>query len=141
MNEGEFNVPENWDDKTVTALSFPAGAKKPEASFAVTRDVNVAPGASLASYVDKQLVDLAKTCPRFELVSRDRLEIDGAPAEQLRFTWRSPDGTGVEQQQTSFLLPAKGALTFTATAQHSKFSEFAPLFSGLVAGFRFRKES
>ena len=28
FNDGEIEVPENWDDRSVLALSFPAGSKK-----------------------------------------------------------------------------------------------------------------
>jgi hypothetical protein len=141
INEGDLEVPGGWEDRTVTALSFPSKAAKPEASFAITRDNHVASDKTLASYVDQQLVDMAKTCPRFELIARSRIEIDATPAEQLQFTWRSPDGTTVQQQQTVILMADHVALTFTATAPRAKFGEYAPVFASLVETFRLRREA
>jgi hypothetical protein len=71
-----------------------------EASFAITRDRSAASDSSLASYVDRQLVDMAESCPKFELVRRERIALNGASAEAMEFSWRSPIGTFVRQMQT-----------------------------------------
>ena len=104
FNEGSLDLPGGWEDRSVIALSFPSGAPKPEASFAITRDRSATGDSSLASYVDRQLVDMAKSCPKFELVRRDRIALEGSNAETMEFSWRSPDGTFVRQTQTILLL-------------------------------------
>ncbi len=138
FNEGEMKVSKGWEDRTVNGLTFPVGSKQPTASFTVTRDTQRPAGQSLSAYVDKQLVALAKTCARFDLVNRETVEVDGAPAEQLDFTWRTPDGIVVHQQQTTFLLPNSVAMTFTATAPKNKFKDHAARFRSFVESFRFR---
>ena len=50
------------------------------------------------------MVDLVKTCPRFELIDRKTIEIDGSPAQQLDFKWRAPDGSTVQQRQAIVLV-------------------------------------
>src|SRR5262249_1610888 len=132
LNEGDMEVPDGWGDRSVTSLSFPAKSSKPEASFAITRDSSLVEGTSLRSYIDKQLVNMAKTCPRFELLNREEVEVDAIPAERVEFTWRSPDGSFVQQEQTVLLLPSGVAFTFTATAAKNRFPDHIATFRQLV---------
>jgi len=137
LNEGLLQIPEGWQDKTVTALSFPAGAAKADASFAVTRDPAAAQSPSLASYVDRQLVDMAKGCPKFELIERHDAALGNAPAQSVSYTWRSPDGTIVQQWQTITRLQSGTALVLTATAPRDKFPQFQSAFEEMISSFQF----
>ena len=139
-NDGSLELPGGWEDRTVVALSFPAGAKKPDASFAITRDRSASADDSLASYVDRQLVDMAKSCPKFDLVRRERIALNGENAESMEFSWRSPDGSFVRQKQTIILLKSGVAVALTGTAPANRFQEFAEVFHNMVKTFRTRKE-
>lgn len=139
MNEGALSVPPQWEDKTITALSFPAGSRSPEASFAITRDPGGNGAGSLSGYVDRQVADLAKTCRKFSLIDRHACTVDNLPAEVIEFSWQSPDGMGVVQQQTVLLLSSGVALTFTGTARREKFSSYADMFQQMVGSFQVRK--
>jgi hypothetical protein len=138
FNEGSLDLPGGWEDRSVIALSFPEGSKNPDASFAITRDASALQDRSLGAYVDRQMVDMAKTCPRFELVRREQGVLDGRGVEKLEFTWRSPNGSFVHQRQTILLLSSGAALTFTGTAAENRFSEYADVFARLVETFRLR---
>jgi hypothetical protein len=140
FNDGSLELPGGWEDRTVVALSFPSGAKKPDASFAITRDRSAGEVASLAAYVDRQLVDMAKSCPKFELVRRERIALDGEKAEMMEFSWRSPDGSFVRQLQTVLLLKSGVALALTGTAPANRFQEYSDVFHSLVQTLRLRKE-
>ena len=139
FNEGEINLPEGWEDKSVIALSYPAGSKKPDASFAVTKDPAAVGSPSLAAYVDKQIVDMAKTCPRFELIRREPGTLDGLAVEQIEFTWRSPEGTSVKQQQWVVIVGSGVALTFTATVSQARYADYASVFDGFMRSLTFRR--
>ncbi len=139
FNDGEIEAPENWDDRSVLALSFPAGSKKPEASLAITRDPAAKNHPHLAAYVDHQMVDLVKTCPRFELIDRKTIEIDGSPAQQLDFKWRAPDGSTVQQRQAIVLVESGVALTLTATVEQKRFAEHADSFQNVIGSLRIRR--
>ena len=128
FNAGEMELADGWEDRSVVALSYPAGSKSPEASFAVTRDGSLKKEAALDSYVDKQLVDLAKNCPEFELVERRSTILSGEPAHQLDFKWKSPTGATVRQEQTIVRISSGAALTFTATAEAANFEKLLPVF-------------
>jgi len=140
MNEGEFRVTKGWEDKTVTGLSFPVGSKQPTATFAVTRDAQGGAGRTLQQYVDRQMIELAKACARFDLVEREEATVDGEPAQRVTFSWRTPDGIVVQQQQTIVKLATGVMLTFTATAPRNKFKDHAARFHSFVESFRFRAE-
>lgn len=138
FNEGSLDLPDGWEDRSVIALSFPEGSKNPEASFAITRDRTAAQDRSLAAYVDRQLVDMAKSCPRFELIRREPGRIEPHPAETMEFTWRSPNGSFVRQRQTILRLDTGVALAFTGTAASNQFDQYAGTFEELVRTFRLR---
>ncbi|HKE23022.1 MAG TPA: DcrB-related protein [Bryobacteraceae bacterium] len=140
FNEGSLELPGGWEDRSVIALSFPTGSPKPEASFAITRDRSATGDPSLASYVDRQLVDMAKSCPKFELVRRERIALEGSNAETMEFSWRSPDGTFVRQTQTILLLKSGTALALTGTAPAGRFQEYSGVFEDLVRTLRLHKE-
>lgn len=138
FNDGEIEVPQNWEDKTVVALSFPTGAKQPSATMTITREP--AKEASLATYIDKQLVNMVKTFPRYELLKREEVMVDHQPAIQLEFIWRTPDNIFVHQQQTILLTPQKVVLTFTATTQKGKFKEHEKTFQSFIQSFRIQSK-
>lgn len=139
FNDGEIEVPLDWEDKTVVALSFPTGTKQASATMTVTRELSKE--ATLATYIDKQLVEMAKTFPRYELLKREEMIVDQQPAVQLEFTWRTPDNIFVHQQQTILITPKKVILTLTATTQKNKFKEYKQTFQSLVQSFRLSKET
>jgi hypothetical protein len=138
MNEGAFELPGGWQDRTVTALSFPGGGQKSDATLTVTRDPSSRSSASLPAYVDKQLVDMAKSCPRFDLIGRKELSLAGAYAQSVEYTWRTPDGTQVHQLQVVTLMPAGDALVFTATAPDEIYDRYASTLRDAILSFRFR---
>lgn len=143
MNEGALDLPAGWGDKSVTAFSFPQGSKKAVASFTITREPldPSQKASSVSSYIDHHLIEMAKSCPKFELVRRDSITVDGAPATQIEFTWRTPERAIVHQEQTVLFLAGKVAVTFTATAPHDKWKEHAPTFREIVGTFRFRPKA
>lgn len=139
FQEGMVSLPEGWEDKTVNGFAFPAGAKKPTASFAITRDGSADRAQTLDAYVDRQMVDMARSCPRFELIRRDKVVLGGQPGVQMEFEWQMPDRSIVRQMQ-SIVKQASGViLTLTATAPRDKFQKHAEAFNHLVESFQFRQ--
>jgi hypothetical protein len=137
INEGTFQIPDGWEDKSITALAFPQGAAVPSASVTVTRELLTDSAVSLHSYVDAQLAKLAKTCASFHLTQRRDWQLNHTPAEVLEFTWKTPDGIHVRQLMVvTFWGPQ--SLVFTSTATTDKFAEFQALFEGVIASFRAR---
>jgi hypothetical protein len=139
MNEGEIEIPEGWEDKTIHVLSCPVGAKEPGASFSVTRS-QMEEKTALKAYIDKQLVEMAKIFPRFSMISRDEVTVDGAEAEHLVFTWRSEKGGTLRQEQTVVMLPGEKVLVLTGTARKDTYHLYADAFCDMVTKFRFNRD-
>ncbi len=139
MNEGKIEIPKGWEDKTIHVLSCPVGAKEPGASFSVTRS-HLGEKTGLKVYIDKQLVEMAKIFPRFSMISRDEVTVDGAEAEHLVFTWRSEKGGTLRQEQTVVMLPGEKVLVLTGTARKDAYHLYADAFCDMVTKFRFNRD-
>ncbi|MGH9760811.1 MAG: DcrB-related protein [Blastocatellia bacterium] len=139
VNEGTFELKDHWDDKSVTALTFPPGSRVPDASFSITRDpLKPTVRVSLSGYVDEQLSKLAKQCQQFELVKRGDATVAELPAELVEFTWKTPDGSQVHQLQVVLILPEE-VFVLTGTASREKYPEFSGVFYDLIMSFRPRE--
>jgi hypothetical protein len=138
INEGMFQIQDGWEDKSVTALSFPSGATVPSASITVTREVLTNPSAPLATYVDEQLKKLAKACPAFQMNQRSAWELNGEPAELLDINWKTPERIHVRQWLVLLVWNEK-ALVFTYTSSTDKFDEFRPYFEQIMSSFCVRR--
>jgi len=139
INEGTFEVGDDWDDKSVTALTFPSGQQAPDASFTVTRDP-LPPGASgsLVDYVDEQLSKLARSCQQFDLIRRDNATIGEVPGQLIEFTWKTPEAKVVRQIQ-GVLIREGIALVLTGTAPRDRFADFSDTFDDIIGSFRLRE--
>ena len=138
INEGVFQIPDGWEDKSITALSFPKGAPIPSASVTVTRELLTDPHVTLPSYVETQLMKLAKTCAAFHLTERKDWELNGDPTQVLDFTWKTPDGVHVRQLMVVLFWNGQ-SLVFTYTSTIDKFAEFQPLFENIIGSFNARR--
>jgi hypothetical protein len=136
VDEGTLELDGTWDDKSVTALTFPAGSQRPDASFSITRDA-LPPGSSisLAGYVDQQLAKIAKSCQEFKFIDRREATVADLPSEFVEFTWKTPDGIVVHQIQAVLIL-ARKVLVLTGTAAVDKYSAFSDVFDALIMSFR-----
>src|SRR6478672_4215595 len=87
-----FDVPRDWEDRTVVAFAVPAQPGQPSASnVVVTRDTLRA-GEAIAGYADRQLAELAKRLDAFQLLYRKEVAVGGLPGAELRFLWRGRAG-------------------------------------------------
>ena len=138
MNEGGFDIPAGWQDKTVTALVFPEYAASSDASLTVTRDPAAKQSPSLPAYVDKQLIDMARTCSQFDLIQREDVTLHGVQAQSIEYTWRRPDGKSVRQLQLVMLTSSRDALMFTGTALADDYPRYQDVLKRAILSFRFR---
>src|SRR5205085_8822034 len=87
-----FDVPRDWDDRSVAAFSAPLPAGKTSGpNVVLTRD-KLQPGENLASYADRNLVELAQRLDKFTLQKRSDITVSDLPAIELRFTWKGGGG-------------------------------------------------
>jgi len=132
-----FQLPDGWEDHSVTAISFPVGSKIPAASVTVTRETLKDSQESLSSYVNAQMAKLAKTCAGFQLVRHMPTELSGLPAEVVEFTWKTPEKITVRQIMLISFWKSQ-SLVITSTAAVERFVEFQPVFESILTSFRAR---
>jgi len=110
-----FDVPRDWEDRSVAAFSAPlAPGKTSGPNVVLTRD-KLEPGENLAAYADRNLVELAQRLERFTLQKRSDVTVSDLPAIELRFTWKG--GAGLVDQRLVMCATGKRlVLSITSTA-------------------------
>jgi len=113
-----FDVPRDWEDRSVAAFSAPvAPGKTAGPNVVVTRD-KLEPGENLASYADRNLVELAQRLEKFTLQKRSDITVSELPAIELRFTWKGNSGL-VDQRLVMCATGKRLVLNITSTAPRS----------------------
>jgi hypothetical protein len=125
-----FEVPGDWDDRSVTAFSAPPRVDVPIApNIVVTRDV-AADAEPVTSYADRQLVEMARRLDAFHLLSRQEGIFGGLPSVRLIFTWRG--AAGVLRQSQIFVIRGDTVLSFVLTALESEFQAQEGTFNAIL---------
>jgi hypothetical protein len=116
FDELAFDVPDGYTFLGVVRLRSEAGEGFAP-NMVVTRD-RLRPEESLKTYVDRQLVELAKKLKRFVIRERHEVSVGGVASHEIVCTWQGMQGA-VEQRLT--IVPrASSVLTFTASAAKSQ---------------------
>jgi hypothetical protein len=106
-----FDVPGDWNDRSVTAFSAPHREGVPVVpNLVVTRDVVTTP-EPVASYADRQLVEMARRLDAFNLVVR---------------------------QSQIFVIRHNTVLSFVLTALESDFSAYETTFNAILGTVNFK---
>lgn len=112
IDEGEFEIPDHWADKSVNI--FAVGATPPlPLSFVITRDI-LRQGQDFVEFVEGKLDDISGQLKQFNLIEKRQVEVAGRLALEAEFTWRAD--TGVMHQRQTFMLHGERIMIFTATA-------------------------
>jgi len=130
-----FDVPRDWEDRSVTAFAVPAKpGQQTAANLVMTRDT-LAPGEDIRRYGDRQLVELAKRLEGFVFHGRHEITLDGQPALELRFGWGGQSGP--LEQRLVFVAGSKPlVMSFTATMAKSEAPRLNPLFDRIFASVK-----
>jgi hypothetical protein len=132
----ELVVPDDWNDRSITAYAGPVGpGERVAPNIVVTRDV-LGQNETLPAYTDRQLVQIAQKLAGFKLISRDEVVLSGFPAMEMRFSWVSDNGE-LEQHQLFVATSKRTIMSFVATASKRDFQRVKPLFASIYASVRF----
>jgi hypothetical protein len=128
LGEEALQVPDGW---TVSAVvSVPAAKGEFVPNLVVTHD-RLRPEETFATYIARQLVDLAKHLRQFKLHGRRDLEVGGRAAHEVACAWMGERGP-LEQRIT--IIPKDGGIvTFTATMPKAKVEGLSPVFESIVS--------
>lgn len=130
-----FEVPRDWDDRSVAAFAAPVGkGKKTGPTVVLTRD-KLEPGENLASYADRSLVELVQRLERFSLQKRADLLVADLPAIELRFTWKGHSGL-VDQRLVMCATGKRLVLSITSTAPRPSDMDIDAVMNRILASVR-----
>jgi hypothetical protein len=106
-----FEVPRDWDDKSVGAFAAPQAPGQTTAPNVVCTRDKLMPGENLAGYADRNLVELAQRLEKFSL----QITVSELPAIEFRFTWKGGKGL-VDQRLVMCATGKRLVLSITSTA-------------------------
>jgi hypothetical protein len=129
-----FDVPRDWQDRTVVAYAAPGADGATAANLVMTRD-ELDEDEDFEGYADRQLAALAQRLKGFALEKRAKLEIGGRPAIGLSFVSRGANGMLV-QRLTIVALPDRKIAAFTTTVPERDAEQLDPLFDHILASVR-----
>src|SRR5262249_44194265 len=96
-------------------------------------------GDSLRTHADRQLLDLVRQLPKFELMESGETTVAGRPAIFARFAWAGRLGA-IEQSMTHIeqeSLAGTIVVTFTSIASAENARKLTPLFRSVLDSVRF----
>jgi hypothetical protein len=131
-----FDIPRDWDDRTIIAYAAPPSAgSELAANLVMTRD-RLGAGEDLHAYGDRHVTELSKRLDDFALGASGETEIDGRPALSVSFSSTSTGGALV-QRMLMVLCPERVVAAFTLTAPAHELAQIGPLFERIVSSIRF----
>lgn len=110
-----FEVPRDWEDRSVGAFSAPLAPGQTTAPNVVCTRDKLLPGENLAGYADRNLVELAQRLDKFSLQKRSDITVSELPAIEFRFTWRGAKGL-IDQRLIMCATGKRLVLSITSTA-------------------------
>ncbi len=130
-----FDVPRDWEDRSVAAFSAPiAPGKSAGPNIVLTRD-KLEPGENLASYADRNLVELAQRLEKFSLQKRLDITVSELPAIELRFTWKGGSGL-IDQRLVMCATGKRLVLSITSTAPRAAGVDMESTMTRVLASLR-----
>lgn len=95
IGEGRLDLPPEWHDQSVNIFTAQAPGVK-GLSITINRD-RLPFGMNLADYVQSQSDKLARQLNGYQLINSKTLELNGSPAHELEFVWKTDDAGPVHQ--------------------------------------------
>jgi hypothetical protein len=134
-DELAFQLPDEW---SVTTVVSPPPSKDDAfaSNLVVTRD-RLRPNETMQTYIDRQLVDLAKRLKRFVLRGRRDVMVGGLPAHEISCSWQGNQGP-IEQRLTVVPRGETRVVTFTASAAKNRAEAVLPVFEDVLKTLSFR---
>lgn len=130
-----FDVPRDWEDRSVAAFSAPLPpGKKYGPNVVLTRD-KLEPGENLASYADRNLVELAQRLEKFALQKRSDITVSNLPAIELRFTWKGSGGL-IDQRLVMCATGKRLVLNINSTAPRGSGIDMEAIMNRILASVK-----
>ncbi len=133
-----FDVPRDWEDRTVVAYAAPPrDDQRATSNIVVTRD-RLPDDEDLEAYVARQAEGLESRLRGYVLKEMEGTTVAERPAVTLSFSSNGPSSK-LEQRLTIVALPDRAVASFTLTAPATEAAQVGPLFDRIISSIRFGK--
>lgn len=138
LDEGTLDLPAGSIDQSVNSFSLlvsDSALERQVINVTIARDVD-SKQTNAVSYANEQLVVMAKSLPRFELLERANITLLGQATAVLEFSWR-PESRDIRQRQTYLCLPTHIlvlTLSFAPAQIELANAHWGPLLASLRLG-------
>lgn len=132
MNEGILEVPAGWRDESVNVFVCPDNSG---INLTVTR-TPVGSGMAAEDVYEDTAREFPAGLPGYKETSRCTTEVDGLPAFQLEYHWKSPEGP--MHQIVVLLLKGADLLSFTVTSPQPMSNKQIEALIPVLTSFRSR---
>jgi hypothetical protein len=131
-----FDVPRDWDNRTIIAYAAPASADGTStANLVMTRDC-LRDDEDLVAYAERHLDTLSGRMKGFSLLDSKDEQVGGRPALTVSFSSKGADEPLI-QRLTMVALADRAVVSFTLTAPESQLDQLAPLFERILSSVSF----
>ncbi len=134
--DAAFDVPVDWEDKTVVAFSAPnpkPGTMAP--NVVLTRD-KMKPDESLDAYSDRMVVDMVKNLPGFKLIAKEPRDVGELKGVEVRFTWVGSGGKPVFQRMVVARTTGRSILGLNLTCAEADSKKLEPIAERIFASLK-----
>ncbi len=133
--DATFDVPNDWEDKSIVAFSAPAKPSTLVPNVVLTKD-KLKANESLEQYVDRTIVDMARQLAAFKLVSKEEQPLGSERGIEIRFTWNGSAGKTVSQRILMALGPGKTVVGLNVTCDQNDAKKLEPISDRIMQSLR-----
>jgi hypothetical protein len=134
-----FDTPDDWTDRTIVAFAAPVRPGGQHAPNIVVTEEPMSETETVQTHAGRQLAQLAKQMPEFDLVESYETTLAGLPAIYFRFHWVSHFGA-IEQAMTIVardVAAGRLVVTFASTVRVEEAEQMRPTFSDILRSVQF----
>jgi hypothetical protein len=129
-----FDVPNDWDDKSIVAFSAPAKPGTIVPNITLTRD-KMKPEETLDAYCDRTIVDMVKNLAAFKLIGKEARKVGESPAVEIIFAWNGTSGKQVQQQMLIVSTGGKAVVGLNLTCDSNDAKKLQPIAERIFSSF------
>lgn len=133
--DASFDVPNDWEDKTIVAFSAPAKPNTLVPNVVLTKD-KLKPEETIEQYTDRTIVDMARQLAAFKLIGKEARDVGDHRGFEIRFSWNGSANKTVIQRILMVSGTGRTVLGLNVTCAQNDLKSIEPLADRILSSFR-----